>query len=1549
MNKETAIDLSTNFVKLGLAVASLVYPAAGVASATIDTAIPVVKAIVNVKCMETDIVATQLKACISDVIGQLQQQGLNATQRQLLQKYAHPRYAWWRDHEIVERMCMPDIETMLRTWFDSEESQRELYLSLSDINSINKMFAELFQNALPNYPNLLAWLNYDNMERLTDKIDKWMIDINDRIYVLENPDNRISRILADNGLHNALWDASQKAYTISKHHGNRFSYDIIDRLLPHGTIPKLSAPIVGRTESGRSALIVDLCKETTEHIAIIGNGGTGKTTSLRKLMDDTFSKETAYSSDIQIPFFIELNQCPTDIHGWYVDSLGKTNFLTRYVACLLENHTSLHEVRPDVLSGIEKEFQRIPDNGKPRYLLLLDGFNEVKIDEGHSIRSILSNEILVMKGYANVRIITTSRETQGAYYAHDFRNIPVSGLSEDTIIDYLKSCGKSDHYLADVRRNKNLMECLCVPLYLYMFASSSEQKLLPETLGEILYFFFHRESSFYSLRKRVREIRSNPLTDAQTKLILDFILPYIGFTMENSDIFSLNSESMERLIAEALMHTRHFFACTSCNPFRDFNYSRNDLLHALDSLANTNGSDVQSIIICAYDYLGIIYRFHGMHRDHAQRIRYAFTHHSFRDYFSAMWSIQLLRMMPKISPGHFYPARPDTEVSYHEYLNSRYWSLDQISLISDILMEHRNKPILDPITRNWYAPDPIDELQTVMTDALDYCRRLTASTHYMLRNILSTILHGRKELTMLDMSELDLSQFPLNNIICSRKGRSRTVGTNFSHSILSQKSLQPESHQDSIIEYLYNGRKCLTLDSSGLIKSWDVRSGKLEHEFYSVSPSGIHDDSPKGFMKLSRSGAYLGVKFQESTATGMSIRLLLFNVSQPHQAPVHIIPESPCRKLSYFSFSDDEKSLVMVCDDRYLYFYDLTGKPLSATVLGSNFFVNKEVYFHSANSYAYILSNNYVFDGDFDEDDKEDGERHVTCDIHRLDCSTKKTELLYTFQGPWATRPVTVYFPGHEGFLIYEDDEDQITFFNGQSLERKAMFASITNKRKSELPGAFHIDSRNSELCYIMYPDYCYLVDVASEKVGRNGILKTYDTEAIQNILYKMGFDTELQFSVNVAPSQNTFLLYDQNYKTYEWNSETDIIRPKYNGLLYDTAFLCADPHRAKAYLVHADNGISQFSGSPLTLQYHHCYQNQGYSVSCADSDFVHNRLALVFANMGHEKVVIVDLETYKEITVFSTWEQFETITDLCFHEDGTRLLIATQYKCVEVWLDTYYASTVAVSEKNERFGYAAYCNKGIEITAIEASDSNTGSRCEYYERTGTSKEAAYLKIGYYLIPELPKELFPYFIYANGDFGKEGPRNAKNIQRYWLTRGFFLEKWPEFEAIMVPEYYSREGNHFVRSSMRLDRLDTIYVCHKYSLSWDVNNERRWTFMYLDDRTREAIIAENQSRLAWIKDFSSITYQEMEKIFERKIGNSVAYSVWSHVVPWNGDKMMGCFEMTNIKLIDSKTAEESEIVDYEPGYSLCGCNFEGIIADAETIEEINHCGGEIDLQ
>ena len=183
---------------------------------------------------------------------------------------------------------------------------------------------------------------------------------------------------------------------------------------------------------------------------------------------------------------------------------------------MLENHSSLAAVKPENLMLLEKEFQKTPLNGVPEYLLLLDGFNEVSTESssrGKSVRSYLSDEISVLHSYPNIRIITTSRETQSAAFMQKLQTIRLLGLEDPDIIEYLKECGMSDTSIGITMANKQLVTCLRVPLFLCMFASEyGEMELLPETSGEILYCFFHRNSSFYNARQRSDDTRTNPLT-----------------------------------------------------------------------------------------------------------------------------------------------------------------------------------------------------------------------------------------------------------------------------------------------------------------------------------------------------------------------------------------------------------------------------------------------------------------------------------------------------------------------------------------------------------------------------------------------------------------------------------------------------------------------------------------------------------------------------------------------------------------------------------------------------------------------------------------------------------------------------------------------------------------------------------------------------------------------------------------------------------------------------------------------------------------------------
>ena len=79
---------------------------------------------------------------------------------------------------------------------------------------------------------------------------------------------------------------------------------------------------------------MDICKQSAGNIAIVGEGGIGKTTFLHQLMSDEFLDQNGvvknYKYGDSIPFFIELNRCPEKIREWYDETIGKTNFIARY-------------------------------------------------------------------------------------------------------------------------------------------------------------------------------------------------------------------------------------------------------------------------------------------------------------------------------------------------------------------------------------------------------------------------------------------------------------------------------------------------------------------------------------------------------------------------------------------------------------------------------------------------------------------------------------------------------------------------------------------------------------------------------------------------------------------------------------------------------------------------------------------------------------------------------------------------------------------------------------------------------------------------------------------------------------------------------------------------------------------------------------------------------------------------------------------------------------------------------------------------------------------
>ena len=1374
-------------------------------------------------------------------------------------------------------------------------------------------------------------------------------------------------------LEQQLWTASQHEYITSHEEGNRFhSLDnIIQKLLPSGYFTDGRFDTNGRLADGTEAPLVDLCAQTKGHIAIVGEGGIGKTTFLQYLLQNEFmgSKgEPRRFAGGTIPFFVELNRCPAHIAKWYSSSLQKTDFITRYVAVMLENHSSLDTVQAETLDKIEKEFQRHPEDGKPEYLLLLDGFNEVLTSDDQVVRTYLSNEITVLSQYPNVRIITTSRETQSAYYAADFENIYLVGLKKKDIIRYLEGCGKLDAFIGEVMNCDPLVQCLRVPLYLCMFsAEESADDFLPETPGEILYCFFHRNSAFYNARRRAHDSRTSALTENQIAFVLDFVLPYIGWRYEEIGVFSLNKLEFENAISDGIDTADLLLSSNTSNPFLDFNYSGRDLKNTIRSFRLMGAENaVSSITNCVHAFLGIVYEFQINEGPYGERNRYAFCHHHFRDYFSAIWDVQLLSMLQCISVPQFGLDSNDGKSSYYRFLNSSYWRHQKAEFISQILMEHRNQPRLSAISENWEIPLAEHDEQAVLTHGLDFCRQLCqegVDIHYLLQNILTAILNGRHELSGLDLRKLDFKHCSFFNVTCSRKSRTGTLAANFNGSKLYPENFAPEEHQDAVMEYIYQGNRCFTIDNAGLIKCWDVRSGKMEYELRSDDPLGLQDFSPKGFIKLSKDNNWLGTKIQVSSPNGVFLAMNLFDITDPEKPPKQIVPPQKHSMLNFFSFTEDSHSILFLCDRKIVYCFDIaTGELQYSKELALDKY--SELYAVSSDAPLYIFTANYdvydeateylnVWDAeldenddgfyDYDSDEYEENHLPILCQLFCVKADSSEIEELYSFIGMPRTMPTVAFVSSGPYFLLFNYEVRSIERFDCRTGTVEQILHGLTEENCMP-PLAIHTHPERPNEFFFMYPQNCYNVSVSP--IGSPTVLMKYSIAGVEKMLMNTE-EGELTFRPNTIPTNGHFIVGNDT-NTYEWDLVNESLILKYNSAEYNCTALLPLRNKESFALVHQQNGISIFGGSPIKLQNQFCfYEREYYIQNCCYSES-RNVLALASCKPEHERVVLLDLTDGSDEIIFSSLHKGESIEVLCFSDDGSKLLITSQYQCLEYDLERGTTQTVALSGANERLAAGYYVGDEIEVAVTEhsaVSEPHIQTRCDFYRRTEQGSPVSYERMWYYIIPEMPPELYRYFIYQSGDLGIMGPEDEDGLQTCWITRGFFLESLDELKNLLEPECYKKVGDRFVPAKKAFQPYESICVRHTNALAHQMRyGASGITFMHLGDTSDdEVVFSENTERLSYQPRLRGTTYDNLKADFGRNIGGG-CHLYWDYAIPWDDDTLIACHSLYNLMPINWKTGLLSDPIEYTPGVAIAGCCFWDVQADDETKNLIARNGG-----
>lgn len=583
---------------------------------------------------------------------------------------------------------------------------------------------------------------------------------------------------------------------------------------------------------------------------LIGEGGSGKTTALYSIMQDTYKGQmypTKYTNKITIPLFIELSKAP-DVYGKaYCE--GHSTFIRRYLYLLIksaqqkkelltEDKNMLREVfgnnsddvQDDIVSTIDHLLRE--DNGI-QYLLLLDGLNEVSRKEilfpegSDTVVELVINEIRELQEYSNVTVVITSRADEAVNFGNDIPKYYLSGIDDATIKQYLED---NEISTDDIMQNARLLNTLRVPFFLKLYCSLMFKDGIM-TQGEILYNFFKERSSMYSLRERINTIHSEQriidsthvhkrITEKMQWFILDFILPEIGWYMEKNSLYTIDQQTIKIIVDRILTGTEDTDVCGKYGIaiFEDYHKGTDGSVNTktyakyLMELASENQTYIQAIIeYCVYS-LGILY---------VNNQNYGFIHQHIRDFFASMKVITNMKMALDIAENM---SNRDMALQCLIELNNDFLDEKIAVFIGEILEEYLNTYILpDILIERKQKHSKPDEKRFLLKRVLSLYKGLfpkEKSVGIAVHNLLMIFEKAHKNLTMLDLANLDLSKCNFNGISLKM--------TSLDGALVIRQTFFPYGHSSEIscIKVSLCGQYFLTGDSRGIVKLWHLKTRK---------------------------------------------------------------------------------------------------------------------------------------------------------------------------------------------------------------------------------------------------------------------------------------------------------------------------------------------------------------------------------------------------------------------------------------------------------------------------------------------------------------------------------------------------------------------------------------------------------------------------------------------------------------------------------------------------------------------------------------------------
>ena len=513
---------------------------------------------------------------------------------------------------------------------------------------------------------------------------------------------------------------------------------------------------------------------TGENLIIIGEGGIGKTTALFTYINKC-RENKQYDN---IPLYIRLSNCST-----YTDHEHMIlNALMNSIGYAVNGKTT--ESYKDIID----EFSVEPSDGLPKYTLLLDGFNEITSMDLGEIRFSIAKEINSLCDCSNVRIILTTRDSDlYGIKISDFVTVKATGIELSDVEKYLKDKISNDDFEA-IQADDELLQYLRIPLFLKMFTYSEDIcEYLPRTRGEILFNYYNGINGIYTEKKN-RSEKCDRKTSLTTGLLLDFLLPQIGYYMAVNELFQIDIDTFDFLVNDV---GDYIAGLIKNNPILNEQYNTHTLgikkiISAYEEL------NIDDVLLFLTDELGVFYK------DAEDRIY--FCHQYVRDYFAAFRCVNGIINLA---------FEKHVNLNNTIYWGLSRWSEERIQLICEIMR------VYPRIETGNLIQQSIEKLRSVIFNMVN--------PNFTLSNLISTLSYYEQgDLSNYDLSQLDLRECRLNDINFSNPYTNNK--TSFAEVIISETTFASETHNRFVKAWTLsdNERYIVSLAYDMELKIWNI-------------------------------------------------------------------------------------------------------------------------------------------------------------------------------------------------------------------------------------------------------------------------------------------------------------------------------------------------------------------------------------------------------------------------------------------------------------------------------------------------------------------------------------------------------------------------------------------------------------------------------------------------------------------------------------------------------------------------------------------------------